>query len=40
MPLAEYLEAVPQDIAWCHLEDFRCYATMTVDIEANWKTIK
>ncbi|MFV8169919.1 aromatic ring-hydroxylating oxygenase subunit alpha [Mycolicibacterium peregrinum] len=39
MPLADYLEAVPGDIAWCGLGDFRCYATMTIDVEANWKTI-
>ncbi len=39
MPLADYLEAVPGDIAWCGLGDFRCYATMTVDVNANWKTI-
>jgi choline monooxygenase len=38
-PLADYLEAVPNDIAWLGLGDFRCYATMTVDVEANWKTI-
>ena len=37
--LLEYLEAVPDDIAWCHLEDFRCYATLTVEVDANWKTI-
>ena len=39
MPLADYLEAMPQDIAWCGLEDFRCYATMTIEVDANWKTI-
>src|SRR6201993_622837 len=39
MPLLEYLEAVPDDIAWCHLGDFRCYATLTVEVDANWKTI-
>ncbi|MGV0814219.1 aromatic ring-hydroxylating dioxygenase subunit alpha [Mycolicibacterium boenickei] len=39
MPLADYLEAVPGDIAWCDLGDFRCYATMTIDVDANWKTI-
>ncbi|MEB4211180.1 aromatic ring-hydroxylating dioxygenase subunit alpha [Mycobacterium sp. 94-17] len=39
MPLTDYLDAVPDDIAWCHIEDFRCYATLTVDVEANWKTI-
>jgi len=38
-PLADYLEAVPKDIAWLGLGDFRCYATMTVDVDANWKTI-
>ncbi|ORA15404.1 aromatic ring-hydroxylating oxygenase subunit alpha [Mycobacterium arosiense] len=37
--LTEYLEAVPDDIAWCHLEDFHCYATLTVEVDANWKTI-
>lgn len=39
MPLMEYLEAVPDDIAWCNLQDFRCYATLTVEVEANWKTV-
>lgn len=39
MPLIDYLEAVPDDIAWCRLEDFRCYATLTVEVDANWKTI-
>ena len=39
MPLADYLEAVPADIAWNRLSEFRCYATMTVEVDANWKTI-
>lgn len=39
MPLIEYLEEMLDDIAWCRLEDFRCYATLTVDVDANWKTI-
>lgn len=39
VPLVEYLEAVPDDIAWCGLESFRCYATLTVEVDANWKTI-
>ncbi|WP_407687971.1 aromatic ring-hydroxylating oxygenase subunit alpha [Mycobacterium sp. HUMS_1102779] len=39
VPLADYLEAVPDDIAWCGLGDFRCYATLTVEVDANWKTI-
>ena len=39
MPLRDYLEAVPDDIAWNRLSEFRCYATMTIDVDANWKTI-
>ncbi|HEY7052721.1 MAG TPA: aromatic ring-hydroxylating dioxygenase subunit alpha [Mycobacterium sp.] len=39
IPLLDYLEAMPHDIAWNRLGDFRCYATMTVEIDANWKTI-
>jgi choline monooxygenase len=38
-PLADYLEAVPADIDWLRISDFRCYATMTVEVDANWKTI-
>ncbi|MDT5012416.1 MAG: choline monooxygenase [Mycobacterium sp.] len=39
MSLMDYLEAVPDDIAWCGLSDFRCYATLTIEVDANWKTI-
>ncbi|MET0474058.1 MAG: aromatic ring-hydroxylating dioxygenase subunit alpha [Mycobacterium sp.] len=39
MPLADHLEAVPRDISWNRLGEFRCYATMTIEVEANWKTI-
>ena len=39
IPLQDFLEAVPNDIAWCGLDDFRCYATITVEVDANWKTI-
>lgn len=39
IPLRDYLEAVPDDIAWNRLDEFRCYATMTIDVDANWKTI-
>ncbi|MGV0602689.1 SRPBCC family protein, partial [Mycolicibacterium pulveris] len=38
-PLVEYLERVPSDVAWNRLGEFRCYATMTIEVEANWKTI-
>jgi phenylpropionate dioxygenase-like ring-hydroxylating dioxygenase large terminal subunit len=39
VPLADYLEAVPHDIEWNRLGEFRCYATMTIAVDANWKTI-
>lgn len=39
MPLADYLEGVPDDIAWARIEEFRCTASVVVPIEANWKTI-
>lgn len=39
MPLSDYLEAVPADIAWNRLDEFRCYATMTIEVDANWKTV-
>ncbi|KUI41517.1 (2Fe-2S)-binding protein [Mycobacterium sp. IS-1590] len=39
MPLLDYLEEMPADVKWCGLADFRCYATMTIDVDANWKTI-
>jgi phenylpropionate dioxygenase-like ring-hydroxylating dioxygenase large terminal subunit len=39
MALRDYLEAVPDDISWCRLAEFRCYATLTVEVDANWKTI-
>ena len=37
-PLAEYLEGVPEDIAWAGLEDFRCSTFVEVPVDANWKT--
>jgi phenylpropionate dioxygenase-like ring-hydroxylating dioxygenase large terminal subunit len=39
MPLAEYLEAVPEDLAWLGLDDFRGEAIVTVPVEANWKVV-
>ncbi|AKK29032.1 SRPBCC family protein [Mycobacterium sp. EPa45] len=39
MPLHDYLEAMPADIAWNRLSEFHCYATMTIEVDANWKTI-
>jgi phenylpropionate dioxygenase-like ring-hydroxylating dioxygenase large terminal subunit len=37
-PLSEYLEGVPDDIAWAGLEDFRCTTSVEVPVDANWKT--
>jgi choline monooxygenase len=39
IPLAEWLEEMPGDIAWCGLSDFHCTATVTIAVDANWKTI-
>ena len=39
MPLQRLPGSGPNDIAWCGLDDFRCYATITVEVDANWKTI-
>ena len=39
MPLEEWLEGVPADAAAARLDEFRCVATMTTPLEANWKVI-
>lgn len=39
MPLADYLEKVPDDSAWLGLDDFRCVATVTTPVAANWKVV-
>lgn len=38
-PLDEYLEGVPADAAWGRLDDFRCVATTTTPVAANWKVV-
>ena len=38
-PLAEYLEGVPADAAWARLDEFRCVATTTTPVRANWKVV-
>jgi choline monooxygenase len=38
-PLTHFLEVVPNDIAWLGIGDFRCYGTLTIEVDANWKTI-
>jgi phenylpropionate dioxygenase-like ring-hydroxylating dioxygenase large terminal subunit len=39
MPLADYLAPVPDDIAWAGIDDFRCLATVTTPVRANWKVV-
>ena len=39
MPLDEYLEAVPGDIGWVGLDDFRCEVCAVVPVPANWKVV-
>jgi phenylpropionate dioxygenase-like ring-hydroxylating dioxygenase large terminal subunit len=39
MPLMDYLEGVPDDIAWIGFDDYRCRAAVTVPVEANWKVV-
>ncbi|MCB0993625.1 MAG: aromatic ring-hydroxylating dioxygenase subunit alpha [Acidimicrobiales bacterium] len=39
MSLAEWLEGVPDDIAWAKLEEFRCTFTTVTPVPANWKVI-
>jgi len=37
--LADYLEGVPDDIAWANLEEFRCSASVTTAVNSNWKVV-
>jgi choline monooxygenase len=39
MPLADYLEGMPADLAWIGIDDFRCVATVGQPVEANWKVV-
>jgi phenylpropionate dioxygenase-like ring-hydroxylating dioxygenase large terminal subunit len=38
-PLAEFLEAVPDDCAWARLDEMRCLFTVTGPARCNWKTL-
>ena len=38
-PLADYLAPAPDDIAWAGIDDFRCVATVTTPVRANWKVV-
>ena len=38
-PLAEFLDPVPAETAWAHLDEFRCQALLSVRGDCNWKTL-
>ncbi len=38
-PLEDFLEELPQELAWVGMEDFACSHFMTVPIACNWKTV-
>src|SRR5579862_3701429 len=38
-PLAEFLEGLPDDIAWLGLEDFRCEYLVSLPVPGNWKIV-
>ena len=37
--LDDYVAPMPADIAWVGIDDFRCVATVTTPVRANWKVI-
>jgi phenylpropionate dioxygenase-like ring-hydroxylating dioxygenase large terminal subunit len=39
VPLDEWLEAVPDDVAWARLDEFRCAAMTTTPVACNWKVV-
>jgi choline monooxygenase len=39
VPLAEYLEGIPDDAAWARLDEFRCAAMTTTPVACNWKVV-
>jgi choline monooxygenase len=39
MPLVEWLEGIPDDIDWAHLDEFRCAALTTTPVACNWKVV-
>lgn len=38
-PLGDYLETLPEELAWVGMADFTCADFMTVEVECNWKTV-
>ena len=39
VPLAEWLEGVPEDVSWCPVDDYRCQHLIVSAMPANWKVI-
>ena len=39
VPLAEWLEGVPDDVSWCPVDDYRCQHLIVSAMPANWKVI-
>lgn len=39
VPLAEWLEGIPDDLSWCPVDDYRCDALLTVPVPSNWKVV-
>jgi choline monooxygenase len=39
MPLAEWLEGIPDDASWANLEEFRCNSLVVRPMPANWKVV-
>jgi len=39
MPLAEWLEGIPEDTSWCPVDDYRCQALVVSPMPANWKVV-
>ena len=38
-PLEDFLEVLPEELAWLGMEEFSCSHFMTVPIECNWKIV-
>jgi choline monooxygenase len=39
MPLAEWLEGIPEDTSWCPVDEYRCQALVVSPMPANWKVV-
>lgn len=39
VPLDEWLDGIPADVAWADLDEFRCLAMTTTPVQCNWKVV-